>query len=564
MPTSTLDKKISVNSFFQNSDEISDELNRVNEKSEQALQKSDSAIARTFSNENYLQSLIQSISTQNESIANVVSENKSQSSIINNTNTEIISIKRDDDSQVREITKAFGILRGLYDSLASAMLSVRSDVETISKYLFDEQKQRKQQLEQRELKISQQKDVQEKQSIVDSFRKSMGIGVKSDEGISKDSQMKSGDEANFMQSLMQGALASAGMSLGTALTNGTDGGTPGSAPDGADASPSSGSSSNKAVYGTKAQKALLDAIAFAEGNTSWSTWADYQKHGPEDLTGLTIRQVHDLQTSFIKSGKVRRTGSAVVGRYQFKDLLYHAKVAGLNPETDKFSPANQDRIAIKLSERRGVTADMLAKEGLSAKVSNMLAPEWASFPTYSGASYYGQPVKNLKSLQNVYKQSLGTTSQQSQTAQTKPPGAAQTSQASKSDAATPAASAAAPAQTSQAMPADTQSDVTGGLKSKDGNLLKGATSKDMQEKIKQSSAQPLSSPTSASSIMPFDYQSARQSSETIPQPTQTSSNLSTAPDLPPEIPTNNPLTRMWTMSAINHLNINASMHHIYG
>jgi hypothetical protein len=159
-------------------------------------------------------------------------------------------------------------------------------------------------------------------------------------------------------------------------------------------------------------------------------------------------------------------------------------------------------------------------------------------------------------------------------AQTKPPGAAQTSQASKSAAEPPAAaqtsqtSAAAPAasaaQTSQAMPADTQSDVTGGLKSKDGNLLKGATSKDMQEKIKQSSAQPLSSPTSASSIMPFDYQSARQSSETIPQPTQTSSNLSTAPDLPPEIPTNNPLTRMWTMSAINHLNINASMHHIYG
>ncbi len=182
-----------------------------------------------------------------------------------------------------------------------------------------------------------------------------------------------------------------------------------------DSSPSSGSSSNRAVYGTKGQKALLDAIAFAEGNTSWSTWAGYQKHGPDDLTGLTIGQVHDLQTSFMRAGKTRKTGSAVVGRYQFKDLLYHAKNAGLNPETDKFSPANQDRMAIKASERRGVTADMLAKEGLSTRVADLLAPEWASFP-YSpkgGRSYYGQGFKDIKTLQSVYNKSLGSASQTS-------------------------------------------------------------------------------------------------------------------------------------------------------
>ena len=181
----------------------------------------------------------------------------------------------------------------------------------------------------------------------------------------------------------------------------------------------SSSSSGGGRYGTKEERSLLDAIAFAEGNTSWSTWAGYQKHGPSDLTGLTIRQVYDLQTTFINSGKVKKTGSAVVGRYQFKDLLYHAKGAKLNPETDKFSSENQDKMAISAAKRRGVSDSMLKKEGLSVGVADLLAPEWASFP-YSpkgGKSYYGQGFKNIKSLQNVYKKSLGSP-QQAQVAAT--------------------------------------------------------------------------------------------------------------------------------------------------
>jgi murein DD-endopeptidase MepM/ murein hydrolase activator NlpD len=179
----------------------------------------------------------------------------------------------------------------------------------------------------------------------------------------------------------------------------------------------SGSSGGKGRYGTSEERALLDSIAYAEGNTDWSTWAGYQKHGPDDLTGLTIRQIHDLQTTFISSGKVKKTGSAVVGRYQFKDLLYHAKGAGLNPETDKFSPANQDKMAIAASKRRGVTNEMLKKEGLSTRVADLLAPEWASFP-YSpkgGKSYYGQGYKDIKKLQGVYAKSLGTQSTSQQT-----------------------------------------------------------------------------------------------------------------------------------------------------
>ena len=170
-------------------------------------------------------------------------------------------------------------------------------------------------------------------------------------------------------------------------------------------------------YGTKEQQAALDSISFAEGNTGYSTWAGYQKHGPDDLTGLTIRQIHDLQTSFINSGKVNKTGSAVVGRYQFLTPYNQAKAAGLNPETDKFSPSNQDRMAIHIMNTLGVTAERLKKEGISVGVADRLATQWASFP-YSpkgGRSYYGQGFKDIKQIQAVYKKSLGTSQSQTQT-----------------------------------------------------------------------------------------------------------------------------------------------------
>lgn len=174
--------------------------------------------------------------------------------------------------------------------------------------------------------------------------------------------------------------------------------------------PGPGGGGNRATAGTKEQKAALDAISFAEGTTGkngYSTWAGYQKHGPSDLTGLTIRQVHDLQTTFITSGKVKKTGSAVVGRYQFLTPYNQAKAAGLNPETDKFSPENQDRMAIHIMNQVGATDAVLKKEGISSRVSVMLGSQWASFP----GSPFRQPTKPLPSIQKAYQTSLGSVAQ---------------------------------------------------------------------------------------------------------------------------------------------------------
>ena len=179
--------------------------------------------------------------------------------------------------------------------------------------------------------------------------------------------------------------------------------------------------SSGAVSGSPEMKALLDVLAFAEGTVTnrngatgpagYSTWAGYQIHGPTDLTDLTIQEVHDLQTSFMQQGKTRVTGSAVVGRYQFKDLLtYYAPLAGLSG-SDKFSPKNQDLMAIaEIKKRAGITTQMLRNQGFTQSMMDKLAPIWASMP-YSpkgGASYYGgQPTKSASSLKSEYASRLG-------------------------------------------------------------------------------------------------------------------------------------------------------------
>jgi muramidase (phage lysozyme) len=106
--------------------------------------------------------------------------------------------------------------------------------------------------------------------------------------------------------------------------------------------------------------------------------------------------------------KVINTGgyaSSAAGAYQFLTPSWqsHAKALGLQD----FSAANQDLAATRAMRNRLMPIGGLAtleKEGFSPRVSAALAPEWASLPTQSGKSYYGQPVKKLSELQKVYGQ----------------------------------------------------------------------------------------------------------------------------------------------------------------
>lgn len=98
--------------------------------------------------------------------------------------------------------------------------------------------------------------------------------------------------------------------------------------------------------------------------------------------------------------------SAAAGAYQFLPGTYGeaARVLGLKD----FSPESQDLAMLyKVRERLlpvgGLAA--LAKEGtLSPKLQAYLAPEWASFPTETGKSYYGQPVKPATQIRSWFEE----------------------------------------------------------------------------------------------------------------------------------------------------------------
>lgn len=175
--------------------------------------------------------------------------------------------------------------------------------------------------------------------------------------------------------------------------------------------PSSGSGTGKATQGTAEQRALLDAVAFAEGTSkSYGTVSGGGVNKDLEAGKLTVQQAIDLGNSYGRPGSQHKWSGAT-GRYQFMPFTLAGLVRrGKLKAGDLFTPAMQDKAAIMLIEGRGVTAAMLKKEGLSVRVADLLAPEFASFP-YSpkgGRSYYDQSFKDLKSLQEVYKRSLGT------------------------------------------------------------------------------------------------------------------------------------------------------------
>jgi muramidase (phage lysozyme) len=147
---------------------------------------------------------------------------------------------------------------------------------------------------------------------------------------------------------------------------------------------------------TPERRALLNTIRFAEG-----TWKNGNDSGYRVMFGGSL-------TSSLRShpNTVRYTtgyASAAAGAYQFMPSTWSEASRKLSLRT--FEPRNQDQAALYLIGKRGALG--LVDGGvLTPTLANKLSPEWASFPTYSGRSYYGQPVKRFEELRRFYKQNL--------------------------------------------------------------------------------------------------------------------------------------------------------------
>lgn len=142
----------------------------------------------------------------------------------------------------------------------------------------------------------------------------------------------------------------------------------------------------------EAQK-LLSVLRFAEG-TSGAKNPYAVTFGGGSLSDLSKHP-----------DTVYKNRSAAAGAYQFLPGTWKVQAQRLG--LPDFGPRSQDIAALALARNRlkplGGLA-VLEKEGLSPRVLNALAPEWASLPTLSGSSYYGQPVKSRAELERIYAQ----------------------------------------------------------------------------------------------------------------------------------------------------------------
>jgi len=146
---------------------------------------------------------------------------------------------------------------------------------------------------------------------------------------------------------------------------------------------------------------LLETISFAEGTRRATPEESYRvMFGGKLAPGLAKHP-----DTVVTGGGY---SSSAAGRYQFLTPTWQTQSQRLG--LTSFGPKEQDIAALALARNRLMPLgglSVLQKEGLSPRVAAALSPEWASFPTQTGRSYYGQPVKSLGELQKVYGSAAG-------------------------------------------------------------------------------------------------------------------------------------------------------------
>jgi muramidase (phage lysozyme) len=132
---------------------------------------------------------------------------------------------------------------------------------------------------------------------------------------------------------------------------------------------------------------LLDTISAGEGG--YTSVNPGQKI--DDLTNMTIADAWEAAKNLGHS----KGGTGAMGRYQLlSDPVGRARAAGLDPSKDKFSPANQDKIASHIIEnvRRG-------KDWREGKINDeqfgqLIANEWAGVQGPNGRGAYDGDGQN--------------------------------------------------------------------------------------------------------------------------------------------------------------------------
>ena len=143
--------------------------------------------------------------------------------------------------------------------------------------------------------------------------------------------------------------------------------------------------SNSAPISPNARR-WLNLISYAEGT--------YGKRGPRYDVTFGYTPIKDLSRHPNRVVSAGGYSSAAAGAYQFMPATYAGASKALGGLPD-FRERSQDLAALYLVRQRGVDPD---RSAVTPETVARLAPEWASFPTLQGSSYYGQPSKPINDL----------------------------------------------------------------------------------------------------------------------------------------------------------------------
>lgn len=147
---------------------------------------------------------------------------------------------------------------------------------------------------------------------------------------------------------------------------------------------------------TPERRAMLNTIRYSEG-----TWVNGHPMGYQMLFGGSFTPRLDRHPDRVMYST--RYASAAAGAYQFMPPTWNMVARALS--LNDFQPISQDQGALYLIERRGALA-LVDRGELTPELTARLSPEWASFPTLAGSSYYGQPVKRFADLKRFYEENL--------------------------------------------------------------------------------------------------------------------------------------------------------------
>lgn len=133
---------------------------------------------------------------------------------------------------------------------------------------------------------------------------------------------------------------------------------------------------------------LLNVIAKGESGGNYNAYFGKPNNTAIKFTSMPLSEVLAWQKKYVENG----SPSNAVGRYQFIGPTLHGLVKENNIDpSERFDSAMQDKLAIKLLERRG------SHEFVDGKISKEqfaynLSQEWAALPSVKGPnpkkSYY--------------------------------------------------------------------------------------------------------------------------------------------------------------------------------